>query len=279
MKGRLTVIILTKNEEANLPQCLAHLIGWADEVIVLDSRSTDRTADIARAAGATVVTHPFENYVAQRNWALHELPVRNDWVFFLDADEYPTEELKDEINKTVNDKQKTVNGYYIRRRFIWRGRWIWHGGYYPVWILRLMKRGKARCEGQLMDEHFVVEGETGCLEHDFVHDDRRGLEDWKMKHRRYAVLKAKEYWERKSARHRSQAIIDDTEQKRRAMKRVWYDRLPLFFRAVCYFMYVFCLRLGFLDGPAGWEYHLLRGLWYPWLIDREIIRSKDLQAA
>ncbi|MDO8469632.1 MAG: glycosyltransferase family 2 protein [bacterium] len=368
----VAVVVLTRDEEANIARCLEHVVGWADEVVVLDSGSIDRTAAIAREAGATVVEHTFAGFVEQRNWALRELPVRNEWVLFVDADEYPTEELKEEVGQIINNKQPTtnaeevtppaspyhkgrlggvmrgievnlqdehaptspINGYYLKRRFMWDGRWIRHGGYYPVWILRLMRRSVARCEGQLMDEHFAVDGATGKLEHDLVHDDRRGLADWKAKHRRYAVLKAKEYWQRRGVTppaspydkgrsipltslahtvglgpilpltdtvglgpipplaHKvglgplppltdkgglggvTAAVGADTEQRLRAGRRGAYDRLPLFLRAVLYFGYVFILRGGFLDGPTGWRYHVLHGLWYPLLIDREIVRLR-----
>jgi glycosyltransferase involved in cell wall biosynthesis len=274
-RASLNVVVLTKNEEQNLGQCLSSIQGWADQVFVVDSGSTDQTNEIAHAHGVTAASHAWEGYVAQRNWALRNLPFDSEWVLFLDADEYPTEELKKEIaNVIAEDSPKS--GFYIKRRFIWRGKWIRHGGYYPVWILRLMRHREARCEGQLMDEHFVVEGEVGHLVHDFIHDDKRGIEDWKAKHRRYATLKAREYWQRRN--NSSAAIADgsagDAEQAMRAAKRVWYDRLPLFIRAVLYFQYVFFLKLGFLDGPTGCEYHWLRGLWYPWLIDREILRMR-----
>jgi len=301
-KAPVSVVVLAHNEAVNIRACLSHLVGWAEQVFVLDSGSTDRTIAIAKEFGATVVEHAFQGYVEQRNWALRELPIRHEWVFFVDTDEYPTEELKAEIGELINDKRQTTNnvnigksdfpgksdfqsidGFYIKRRFIWEGRWIRHGGYYPVWILRLMRRSAARCEGQLMDEHFAVTGATERLAHDLVHDDRRGLADWKEKHRRYAVLKAREYVQRKQTTNNKLQTTNgqtdkrataDTEQERRASRRSAYDRLPLFLRAFLYFIYVFFVQGGFLDGPRGWRYHVLHGLWYPLLIDWEIVRLR-----
>ncbi|MEK7512852.1 MAG: glycosyltransferase family 2 protein, partial [Patescibacteria group bacterium] len=158
-------------------------------------------------------------------------------------------------------------------RFVFWGTWIRHGGYYPVWILRLMRRSAARCEGQLMDEHFVVDGTAGYLKNDFLHEDRRGIADWMEKHRRYAVLKAREYLERQKMRNERQET-SDREQAKRAARREAYDRLPLFIRPLLYFGYTFFVKGGFLDGPAGWVYHALHGLWYPWMIDREITRMR-----
>ena len=136
----LTVVVLTYNEEANLPACIASLRGLKCELHVVDSGSTDRTLDIARAGGASVTSHPFENYAMQRNWAQRELPIRSEWVLHLDADERLTPELVDEIDRVLANPPVNVNGFLLRKRTVFMGRWIKHGGQYPAYHLRLFRR-------------------------------------------------------------------------------------------------------------------------------------------
>jgi glycosyltransferase involved in cell wall biosynthesis len=128
----VAVIILTYNEEINLPQALESVVGWAREVFVVDSSSTDRTVEIARRYGCHVVQHPFEDYTKQRNFALSALPIEAAWIFFLDADEWLPEPLKEEIANRLAAEAAEC-GFLVKRRLIWMGRWIRHG-YYPTWV-------------------------------------------------------------------------------------------------------------------------------------------------
>lgn len=271
MKPSVSIIVLTYNEELNIRKYLGGLVAWADEVFVLDSQSTDATQKVAREFGATVVEHgPFPGYVEQRNWALKNLPFKNEWVFFVDADEYPTEELKKEIEACLAGNPKE-NGFYINRRFVFFKKWIRHGGYYPAFILRLMRHRFATCKGMKMDEHFVVEGDVGYLKNDLMHEDWRGFHAWIERHRAYARLKAEEYF---AGRSEEGPGGNDPEARRRVSQRRAYNKLPLFLRAFLYFGYRFFIKMGFLDGPIGWLYHVLHGFWYPFRIDLEIVRLK-----
>lgn len=271
----LAVVILTRNEEANIPYALASVVGWAAEVYVVDSDSTDRTAELARAAGAAVVTHPFAGYAAQRTWALRTLPLQAEWVLFLDADEAPTPALRDELARVLAVHPAQVAGYYVKRRFVFLGRWLRHGGYYPVWLLRVVRHRVARCEERGVDEHLLVDGPTARLRDDLVHEDRRPLSRWVERHLRYAELAAADllvppheagvvprWW----SRHQS-------ERARWWHERV-YRRLPLGVRAIAYFLYRYVLRGGFLDGREGFIYHVLQGLWYRALIDAQILEAR-----
>ena len=267
MSVALTVILLTLDEEENLPQALDSLRGWAGQVIVLDSGSSDRTVEIARAFGADVHVHRFENYARQRNHAL-TLPIHHEWVLFLDADEWLPPELKAEIAQAIA-RSDGVNGYFIKWRLIWMGRWI-RRGYYPTWILRLFRRGKARCEERGVNEHLIVEPPLGRLRHDFMHEDRKGLTDWLAKHVRYAQLEAEELLKRQQGL--SQAEIgarfwgSQAERKRWLRHRVW-ERLPPFVRPWLYFAFRYVLRGGFLEGREAFVFHFLHALWYMTLID------------
>lgn len=283
MGADVAVIILTYNEELNLPQALDSVVGWAREVFVVDSFSTDRTVEIARHYGCHVVQHPFEDYAKQRNFALLELPIKAEWVFFLDADEWLPEALKQEI-ATRLASDPVERGFLVKRRLIWMGRWIKHG-YYPTWILRLARRGFVRCEERGVNEHLIVDGPVGRLEHDFVHEDRKGLADWIAKHTGYARLEAEELLKRRQgqAQREIRARLFGTQAERKRWLRYHlYERLPPLVRPFLFWGYRYLLRGGFLDGREAFIYHFLQALWFPLLIDAyylELRRRGSLGAA
>lgn len=273
----LTVIVLTLNEEHNLPHALGSVCGWAKTVFVLDSFSTDSTVEVAKSYGCQVFQNRFENYSRQRNHALDDLPITTEWVFFLDADEWLPTDLKAEITQLLAMNPKE-NGYYIKRRFFWMGRWIRHG-YYPIWILRLFRHRKGRCEDRPVNEHIVVDGDTGRLLHDFYHEDHRGLSHWIKKHDDYAAREALELI-RALDRSSVAAIAGQNSQasrKRWIRERIW-NYLPPLIRPLLYFVYRYIVRCGFLDGRPGFAYHFLQALWFPMLIDikyLELMRNRS----
>lgn len=270
----VTVVILTLDEEANLPYALASVKGWAREVIVVDSNSTDDTAQVAQSYSCTFVRHAFESHAKQRNFAL-SLPMQSQWVFFLDADEWLTQELKDEISARIAE-DPVENGFFVKWRMIWMGKWI-RRGYYPTWILRLFRRGTAACEERSVNEHLVVQGKTGFLENDFIHQDRKGVESWIRKHIHYAAKEAQEQLNRE--RNRFAGEIDarfwgtQAQRKRWLRYRIW-DRLPLFGRPFIYFFYRLVIRGGFLDGREAFIYHFLHALWFPFIVDAKYLELK-----
>jgi len=271
----LSVIILTHNEETNLPACLDSLKGLDCEVFVVDSGSSDRTVEIAKAAGTTVVEHPFENYAAQRNWAQEHLPARGDWVLHLDADERLTAELVMEINQALQDSSHDVDGFLLRKRTVFMGRWIRHGGHYPSYHLRLFRRGRGSCEDRLYDQHFLVSGKVGRLEHDYLDVITSDLRTWTLRHTRWAGLEAREMMADDHAAHRVRpALSGNPIERRRWMRERLYARMPLFVRAFLYWLYRYVLRLGFLDGKQGLVFHFLQGCWYRFLIDATIYEAR-----
>lgn len=271
----VAVVILTFNEEENLPQTLRSVVGWAREVFVLDSCSTDRTVAIAKEFGCTAAQNRFENFGRQRNYALDHLPISAEWVFFLDADEWLPEDLKREIGETVA-RGPAENGFYVKRRLIWMGKWI-RRGYYPTWILRLFRRGKARCEDRDVNEHIVLDGSVGHLKNDFMHEDRKGISEWIVKHVRYAEKEAALLLEQEQQKQRRQLpgrlFGCQVERKRWLRTRLW-NRLPPLIRPFFYFFYRYILRLGVLDGRAAFVYHFLQALWLPLLIDVKYLELK-----
>jgi glycosyltransferase involved in cell wall biosynthesis len=277
----LAVIILTYNEESNLPQALRSVCGWAEQVIVLDSFSTDRTVEIAEGFGCEVYRHPFEDYAKQRNHAL-TLPIRHEWLFFLDADEWLPGDLKAEIASLIASRP-AQNGFYVKMRFIWMARWI-RRGYYPSWILRLVRCGQVRCEDRPVNEHLIVDGVTGRLQNDFVHEDRKGIGDWVAKHNAYAAREARELLRQRTAEYRELdgRLFGSPPQRNRWIRQRIWERMPPLLRPFLYFLYRYVVRLGFLDGRAGLVYHTLHGLWYPLLISckyLELIASRSSAGA
>ena len=271
----LSVIILTYNEEVNLPACLESLKGLDCEIFVVDSGSTDRTVEIARSYGAHVVEHPFEHYAAQRNWAQQNLPIRSEWVLHLDADERLTPELAAEIQQVLQRPSNEVDGFMLRKRTVFMGRWIRHGGHYPSYHLRLFRVGKGYCEDRLYDQHFVVDGRVERLRHDYVDVITSDLRTWTLRHLRWAELEIREITRmvRDGPRVEADPFGNPIERRRWLRERV-YQRMPLFVRAFLYFLYRYFVRLGLLDGKEGLIFHFLQGCWYRFLVDAMLFEAQ-----
>lgn len=256
MKSSIAVIILTYNEEKNIEKCLKSVTGWTQEILIVDSYSTDKTLEIANKYSAVVIQHKFKNQADQFNWALDTLSIQSDWILKLDADEEILPELKEEIIKVLPKTSESITGFYIKRRVFFMNRWIRHGGYYPFWFLRLWRKGKGRSEERKMDEHIILsEGRTEKLKNDFIDNNLNNLRHWIEKHKKYATREAEDVKDGKHATNN---------------KRILYYRLPPFLRVVFYFLYRYFFKLGFLDGVRGTMYHFLHGFWYRWLVDAKI---------
>jgi glycosyltransferase involved in cell wall biosynthesis len=275
----VTVLVLTHNEERNLDVCLGSVTGWTEAVFVVDSGSTDRTAEIARAHGATVVAHPFETHARQWRWALNQLPIRTSWVLALDADQSLTPELRDELALGLSDGSlANVDGVFLNRRQIFRGRWIRHGGYYPKYLLKLFRRERVTIdEDDLVDHHFRVSGPTAKGRHDLIEDNRNeaDIAAWVAKHNRYAVLQERQETRGRGSagRVRMSALLENPDRRVRWLKQVW-GGLPLFVRPCGYFTYRYLVRLGFLDGREGFIFHVLQAFWYRLLVDINILELR-----
>ena len=277
-RSPVSAIVLTYNEERNLPDCLASLDGWVDRLFVVDSGSTDRTVAIAREAGAIVVEHPFEHYGAQRNWAIDHLPITSPWTLHVDADERITAELRASITAVLAkpfDEASAVAGYLVSRRTMFMGRWIRHGGHYPAWHLRLTRTGAGRCEDRLYDQHFYVSGAVQKLQGDLIDTLTPDVATFTARHLRWAALEAAEHETPATAegRIRGRLTTDNAIEQRRWL-RDWYARLPLFVRPTVYFLYRYFVRLGFLDGRAGLVFHVLQGFWFRFLVDALILERR-----
>ena len=271
----LTVVVLTLNEERNLPACLASVAGWVSEIVVVDSGSTDGTLAMAATHGARVVTHPFETHARQWAWALAEVPLASEWVLALDADQQVTPELRQTIADLLAGRP-AADGYFVPRRQVFRGRWIRHGGYYPKYLLKLFRRAAVQIDaGDLVDHHFRVAGATRRLTGDLVEDNRNeeAIFDWIAKHNRYARLQAVEELARQGHPRAAGRWRGDPDDRTRRQKAVW-ARLPAYVRPLAYFFYRYVLRLGFLDGKQGFVFHFLQAWWYRLLVDINIDELK-----
>lgn len=274
----ISAIVLTHDEELNLVACLASLANFVDEIFVLDSGSRDGTLDIARRYKARIFEHPFETHAKQWTWALTHLPLAHEWVLGLDADQRLTAELRSELAALFacgEDGVRDVNGFFIKRRQVWRGRWIRHGTYYPKYLLKLFRKTAVRMDTRdLMDHHFYVTGATRNLKNDLIEENRKedDIGFWIDKHNRYARLVAQEEFTRRRSAHDAPLapkFFGNPDERTVWLKQRWYA-LPLYVRPFLYFAYRYVFRLGFLDGKQGFLFHLLQAFWFRLLVDIQL---------
>jgi glycosyltransferase involved in cell wall biosynthesis len=284
MRAPLSLIVLTYNEEIHIEHCLNSVRDWIGEIIIVDSFSTDRTLEICRKYTDRIYQHPFENQAKQFNWALDNVPITYDWVMRLDADEMVTPELGQEITEVLRKWEagtlgRDVTGMYIKRRVYFMGRWMKHGDYYPMWFLRIFRKGKGRYE-EITEEHVVLsEGRAIRLKHDFIDYNRKGITFWVDKHNHWSIGEMLDMMAMMGEGHLPDgtvrpSLLGSQEQRRRWLKRNVYARAPLFARAFLYFLYRYFFRLGFLDGKEGLIFHFLQGCWYRFLVDAKIYEAK-----
>lgn len=271
----ISVLILTKNEESDLPGCLKS-VSWSDDVFVFDSFSTDRTAEIARDFGVNFVQRKFDGYSKQRNAALDELPFRHDWIFILDADERPTPELVEEMRRMVSTPADGVNAFRMRRRDFFNGTWLKHAQISPYYI-RLVRRGKARYTREI-NEVLEVDGRVDDLKFPLDHFPfSKGIAHWVSKHNTYSTMEAQVVASGLSLRDaswRTALFGKDFHARRVAQKSIFY-RLPA--RPVIKWIYMVFIRRAILDGGAGIAYANLQCI-YEYLIvlkTRELMRDKS----
>ena len=261
----VSVVVPIKNEAGNLPRCLAS-IRWADEIFVVDSRSTDGSIEIAQQHGAQVVQFEFNGtWPKKKNWALENLPFRNDWVFILDADEVLPPEAEQEFAKAIAEADK-IAGYWINRRFMFMGKWLRHS-YYPNWNLRLFRHSLGRYEkltsvdtrsgDNEVHEHVIVPGAIGRLRCEMDHYAFPSVEVFIEKHNRYSNWEARVSAERRLSG--SAARISSDEAGRRRKLKQFSQRLP--FRPLLRFLYIYIWQKGFLDGWEGYYFARLHAVY------------------
>jgi glycosyltransferase involved in cell wall biosynthesis len=257
----VSVLILTLNEEINLAACLESL-SWCDDIVVLDSLSTDGTRAIAEAHAVRVVTRTFDNWSAHQNWAVRNIEFRHSWVLYLDADERCPHDLRDEVLGCARSHTQHC-AFRVRRKDFFMGRWLKHAQLYPTWLVRLFRPDRIRYE-RLVNPVAIVEGSTGELQSHIIHYPfSHGVSHWIARHNRYSDMEAIE-----AAKVRPRGEVTpqpaaslwskDPNERRRMLKDIFF-RLPA--RPLVKFAYYYAWRRGFLDGRAGLTYATLQAMY------------------
>jgi len=249
---------MTLDEEANIRRCLES-VKWADRIFILDSGSRDRTVEIAREYTEHIYTRDFDNFSAQINWALDNLPFGNEWLLFVDADEIVTPELAEEVRAIAAADPPGIDAFWVKRRFIFLGKWLKYGGQYRTRVIRLFRHANVRFQ-RLVNQVPVYEGADGFLENDMIHEDSKGFSALVARHNAYSTFEAIEtvkrlYPELLTEREREGTVRDDRAVK---AKKRYFERLPLVFRPPVRFMYQYFFALGFLDGAPGFIYSFFK---------------------
>lgn len=262
-RAPLSILIPAKNERRNLSRCLAPLIGWADEIVVADSRSTDGTIELAGSMGATVLQFDYRGgWPKKRQWALDSHAWRNDWILLLDADEILTESAKEEIEAAIRSDR--YDGYWLRFQIVFLGRMLKHGDT-ELRKLSLFRRGRGRYEKRLerqdtsmadieIHEHVVVDGDAGVIDAPVRHENLNSLHRYIEKHNEYSTWEARVMLEGDDS-ELPPSLFGNQAQRRRWLKRRLL-RLPG--SPLLRFLYVYLARLGFLDGRAGFYYAMFK---------------------
>lgn len=261
-----SVLVITKNEEVNIAACLESL-RFSDDVVVLDSHSTDRTVEIAKAfPNVRVLFRHFDTEWKHRNYGLHEIPHKHPWLYTCDADERVTPQLRDEILDTINDPSNAHVAFRVRYENMFLGRWIKRSSGYPVWLVRLVRPDKVRYEIRETNVHPIVDGTIGDLQSHFIHYSfNKGLQPWFSKHNFYSTMEASAAVRVRSGSlwNRIKGSFDrDPGVRRRAVKEISFF-LP--FRGLVRFLFTYFLRGGILDGLAGFHYSMIISMYEYWI--------------
>jgi glycosyltransferase involved in cell wall biosynthesis len=271
----VTVIVIAQNEEPNIEHCLKSVVGWAEQVFVVDAFSTDRTPELARACGAKVVQHEFVDWASQRNWAVENLPLKTEWVFFLDADEQVTNEFRKALENTLSNVSDEVAGIYVRFNLYFLNQRLAHAYEAPP-VMRIVRRGRARWIGEGAREYCLVQGRTITIKEPLIHWDRKSLHSWIEKQNRNATREATVILNGQQTRNITgeQALHIERPMRTWIRARV-YARLPGWLRPFLHFAYRYFLRGGFLDGYPGFVYCFLHAFWLPLLIDAKVYEVRQ----
>lgn len=270
MNISISVLILTYNERLHIERCIKSAHRISDKIYVVDSYSTDGTQEIARRLGATVVEHDYVNQAQQMQWAINNLELDTEWVMRMDADEYLTDKLVDEIKTVLPELSADVTGVYLPLDVIFQGKNVKHGRLHAPKIMRIWRRGKAYMEQRWMDERMVLtEGSAITFKGRFVDHNLNSLAWWTQKHNNYSNRELAVEAMRMYGIGR-----DDEALKGRNQKKGMYYRLPAFFRAGVYFSVRYFLLGGFIDGKAGLIWATLQAYWYRFLIDAKMSEMK-----
>lgn len=257
MHKRIIALILTRDEEIHIRRCIENVNKVVDDVYVLDSMSTDNTALIAAEMGAKIIYRKFDTYSSQINWAIEQLADKCDYILRIDADEILDPLLKSSIQECIkNNKEKVFSGWRLNRRFFFLGRELIFGGLGNIKVIRIIDPKCSKCNSKIMDEKFIVNGMVGELRGTLLDWNLKPFCEWLIKHVRYSSLEANQY---------NKYSANDEKMK------IFYYAMPAFLRAFLYFIFRYIILLGFLDGRAGYVFHLFQCFFYRSMVDIEIV--------
>lgn len=273
----VSVMIFTLNEEIHLPSCLQSL-AWCDDIIVVDSFSTDQTEAICEQNKVRFFQHEFTGFGDQRNWALDHCEPHNDWILILDADEKVPVELADELLSLAQNTPENIGAYRLRRRFYMWGRWLKHSSLYPTWVVRFIHKDRVRYENRGHAETQIVTGETAECQYDLIDENLKGIDEWFERQNRYSRKDVMAHFDQNISFSSALASLMsfDSLTIRFALKSM-AQKLPA--RGFFYFIYAYIFRLGFLDGYAGFIFCQMRSSYQLMLeakaYDQKIKQNED----
>lgn len=275
----LSVFIPTFNEEIHIERALKSAFSLTDNVYVIDSYSTDRTVEIAQKYGAQVYYYKWEadsNWAKKFNWTLENVPFQTEWIMRHDADEYVTDELRVKVIADLDKLDKNISAIAINRREYFMRRWMQHGGAYPKHTVRIFRLGKAHFEARIIDEHVeITEGSPVYWNVDTCDDKIISLTKWIANHNIHALKEALILIDNEiglsEVSDDKKALDNDALKKRH--KKMFYGRLPYFWRVWMFFVYRYLFKGGFLDGVEGFLYCFFQCLWYRTLADAKIVET------
>lgn len=274
----LSILILTRNEEVHISRCLESAFRLTSSVYVLDSNSTDNTAAIVSRTTATLISGDFHYFSEKLNWGLDNIDYKTPWVMRLDADEIISDQFIAQAPLLLHSLTSDIVGVYVRRQLWFMGCWIRFGGMYPTYSMRILRPKAVFCESRDLDEHiFLRFGRHITLDADIMDIPLTDLSSWISKHNQYATLEANSVLRNRvsgSDENNFMSPFGTLPQRVRWVKARIFYRMPLFLRPILYFVYRYFIRLGFLDGRAGFVFHFMHGLWYRVLIDAKIIENQ-----
>jgi glycosyltransferase involved in cell wall biosynthesis len=274
MTTPLSVLIMTMNEERNIGACLDGVVGWASDIVVVDSGSTDRTLAICAERGIPTRFHAYVDHPSQMRWSMASIPWRHDWLLVLDADRVVTPELRHEIDEMLRGDSGVIHGFYNPHVQYFRQRPV-RG--LKTHYLQLVRRARARVdESELVDGRLIVDGPTGTLRGAIIESNQNELDVdfWIDKHQKYARrIAIEEILRDEQLLSRSEGVrprlLGNADERMVWLKHVWF-RMPLYVRPVLFFFYRYVLRLGFLDGWNGFVFHAFQAFWFRLLVDVNI---------
>jgi glycosyltransferase involved in cell wall biosynthesis len=271
-KLSVSVIILTFNEEIHIRRCIKNAFRIAKDVFVVDCYSTDKTVEIAKESGATVIQHQYINQAQQFQWALENCPINTEWTLRMDADEYLTDKLIEEIKRKSMSLPGNVSGVNFSLRVKFMDHYIRFGTLHPIRILRMWRTGRAYMEQRWMDERMVLkDGDVISFKHRFIDDNLKGLTFWTQKHNIYS---SREILVELDKRYSLFDRGNDNSLKGRNRMKVFYYSFPKFLRAFFYFFIRYIFFLGFLDGIPGFIWLTLQAYWYRFLVDAKLLEME-----